>query len=73
MPNKVRCKFKVVEMSKKEFGSSVRMEAVTANNEENAEFFGSTPYGSLEFLVTNKSIEAIEPGQEFFLDLTPVE
>ena len=70
----MRCKFKVVHVGKSEYGHTIKMQAVYDNgkSEENKAFFAATPTGSFEATVKAEIGNQFEPGQEVYLDLTPV-
>lgn len=72
----VRCKF-LCTSSKKfkgwggvEFMYAYEMQPVTGTTPENQEFFASTPSGSLSVSAVREDL--FEPGQEYYLDFTPV-
>ncbi|EOX3942296.1 hypothetical protein ACPHXT_000718 [Vibrio alginolyticus] len=73
MTKSVRCKFKVVSVTKHEYCHDVKMEPVVGNglDSENAKFFGATPAGLLQLTVANDSVDHVQPGQEYYLDITP--
>lgn len=74
---KVRCKFKVTAVIDVDYGCSkqheVKMSAVYGTDGEDKSFASATPYGNLDFHVTNPEvIGRFKPGDEFYLDLIPV-
>jgi len=47
---------------------------VYSTSEENKTWSEATPSGSLSMTISNPSaFGALEPGQEFFIDITPIE
>lgn len=66
----IRCKFKVIEVSKRVNDSNVILEAVTGGSPENDKFWDYTPSGKLEFSANPIALENVKPGQEYYLDLT---
>lgn len=70
----VRAKFYVdhVTKYKGEHGSVVLL-PVTSGSEENKTFWKYTPSGKLEMTINSSALDAFTPGQEFYLDFTPVE
>ncbi|HHX8487653.1 TPA: hypothetical protein ACVO3E_004287 [Vibrio diabolicus] len=73
MTKSVRCKFKVISVTKQEYCNDVKMEAVAGHglDGENAKFFGATPAGLLQLTVANDSVDHVSPGSEYYLDITP--
>lgn len=72
----IRCKFKVDEVTKTPYADTFKASPVYSDKEEseNKAFWDATPSGSLEFTCVNKgSLDQLKPGQEFYLDLTPIE
>jgi hypothetical protein len=70
MSETVRCKFKVIEITKREYGSSAKFDPVVSGSQENEEFFGATPWGQLEIGVSNESLDNLKPGDEYYIDIT---
>lgn len=71
----VRAKFRVESITKSAGGGVlVEMAPVTSGSEENRTFWKYTPSGSLKMSLTAgiPAADAFEPGQEFYLDFTPV-
>lgn len=71
---KTRCKFKV-ESVKKWSGTyeEIVFDAVHGGTKENESFSAATPSGKLVITVTNPAVVGnIKPGEEYYLDLTPV-
>jgi len=52
--------------------ATVELSAVSGDSKENKEFFASTPSGHIEFTVYGDVGETFKPGQEFYVDFTPV-
>ena len=67
----MRCKMKVVQTGKSEFGHTIKMMAVYQNSPENKAFFEATPAGSFEATVKADIGNQFEPGQEVYIDITP--
>lgn len=78
MANSVRCKFTCVSARKykgwggHEFLHEYEFQAVTGESggEENKKFWGSTPSGSLKVGAVASNL--FEPGQDYYIDLTPL-
>lgn len=76
---RMRAKFRVQKVGKTEHSEELTMVPVGANsydkdgkNEDN-DFARYTPSGKLEMSVTNPELAGtIAPGQEFYVDFTPV-
>ena len=66
-----RCKFTCTQVKQDAGGYHYDFAPVTSGSEENDKFFHYTPYGSLEFGVTEE--RKFEPGKEYYLDITPAE
>lgn len=72
---KVRAKFFVFSVTRVTGGAvNVVLSPVTSGSEENKDFWKYTPSGKLEMSMTAgiPAADAFEPGQEFYLDFTPV-
>lgn len=70
---KMRAKFQVSTITHSENGCELKLLPVTRGCPENEEFFKWTPYGEIKLgLVKKEQAEGILPGQEFYVDLTPV-
>ena len=77
----IRCKFKVEKIVRTEGWNTgpdevheVTMKPVISGSKENKEFFAATPGGELVFSTVNANATAgLNPGDEFYLDLVPVE
>jgi hypothetical protein len=73
----VRCKFRCNSVKKQtgwgghEFLYSAEMSAVTGGSKENEKFFAATPSGSLT--VGAVVPDYFQPGQEYYLDITPAD
>lgn len=74
MTSLVRAKFKVESVTKVVYGESIKMNAVCYDdNDENKSFSQATPTGSYEMFVNNEKLFGVfQPGQEYYLDFTPV-
>lgn len=70
----VRAKFKVDTVTLHTNGENIKMSAVCYDdNDENKSFSKWTPTGSYEMFVNNEKIFGVfQPGQEYYLDFTPV-
>ena len=71
----VRAKFKVNSVNRFEFGETVTLIPVysTDQDSENYRFWSATPSGKLEMQISNPEAQGMfEPGQEFYIDLSPV-
>jgi hypothetical protein len=73
---KVRCKFVCESVTKQkhwnkpgEFLYDAKFSAVMGNSEENKKFWEASPSGCLN--VNSVLPDAFEPGQEYYLDITP--
>lgn len=72
---KVRAKFYVDSVKRHTGGAiTVELRPVTSGSEENKAFWKYTPGGLLTMNLTAgiPAADAFEPGQEFYLDFTPV-
>lgn len=72
---KVRAKFVVDSVTQQNGGGvKVELKPVTSGSEENKSFWKYTPSGKLEMWMTAgiPAADAFEPGQEFYIDFTPV-
>lgn len=68
----VRAKFKCLFKDPGESGS-VTLEAVIDGSEENKEFFSYTPSGRIQIGTVNpEAFKQFAPGQEYYVDFTPV-
>lgn len=71
-PRPVRAKFYVTGIELQSWGTSVKMAPVT-RGEDNKEWSAATPSGQLTMMVANDAAaEQFAPGQEWFVDFTPV-
>jgi hypothetical protein len=77
--NKTRCKFVVTGIKKENESTNLTAEPVMHNDkseyevpEENKAFWEATPCGSLQLSVSNDSLAGINQGDQFYLDLIPV-
>jgi len=69
----IRCRMTVLAKTEHNYGHDVELTAVTATNEETAQYFEATPAGSLKLSLLNaKAAEAIEVGRDYYIDLVPV-
>lgn len=70
----IRAKFRCVQKDQTEGGYTVKFEPVTNGSPENKQFFGWTPWGSLEIgTVNGKAGQSLDVGKEYYLDLTPAD
>lgn len=71
-PTPVRAKFYVSEIAFRQWGTEVKMAAVT-RGEDNKEWSAATPAGNLSLTIKNElAVAQFAPGQEWFLDMIPV-
>jgi len=63
-----RCKFKCEEVKQNVGGYEYSFLPVSSGSEENDSFFHYTPFGSLQFGVTEE--RKFEVGKEYYLDIT---
>ncbi len=69
-----RAKFKVQSVLQYEGGEAIKAAPVTNCSDENKSFSTYTPSGSLDISITNPALTGVlKPGQEFYLDFTPVD
>jgi hypothetical protein len=68
-----RAKFKVASVEHTEYARNVLMRPVSGASEENKSFVAATPSGELKMQVSLACAAEFKPGQEFYLDFTPVE
>lgn len=75
MTPKIRCKFKVQTITLVEGGEQLVAVPVSSGSNENDEFFKYSPAGSLELETVNQHLltERLQAGQEFYLDLIPIQ
>jgi len=75
MHKSIRCKFSVESITATEYGGSLKARAVYSDEDgENKDFWDATPSGLLEFsCIKKESLSILKPGQEFYLDLIPIE
>lgn len=79
----VRAKFYVseVKQSKNSYGgtegdllTTIKLQPVTGNNEENKQFFRWTPAGSIDLGTVNPAVvEQFHIGDEFYIDFIPAD
>ncbi len=70
----VRAKFKCESKTLTVNGAQVTLVPVTTGSKENEEFFKYTPYGKLEVGTINpEAAKQIEPGKEYYIDISPAE
>ena len=75
MPN-ARCKFQVVNVAKDLYGGEkIKLEArYSEDDPEDTRFHQYTPSGEMVFRLDNPSLNgSFEPGDFYYIDLTPVE
>ena len=76
MDQTVRAKFTCTEQRKykgwggHEFFYGYKFQAVTGGNQENEEFFASTPSGNMEIAAVGADL--FIAGQDYYFDITPV-
>jgi hypothetical protein len=71
---KVRAKFICDDKEDTGEGFNLIMSAVVDGSAENEQFFKFTPGGSLTLYTVNPAVaEAIEPGKEYYIDITLAE
>lgn len=76
-------RFRVNEVALWSFGEKIKLSAIPANEDSSIDgiaepFFENTleasPEGELEMTITNKALAGnFTPGQEFYVELTPIE
>lgn len=79
MSSTVRAKFKVISITtqahwQKDKGhiGTVKLQPVTGDSPENAQFYAATPSGQIELGTINKeALAQFEIGREFYVDFTP--
>lgn len=70
----IRAKFKCVTKEQNETGFIVKFHTVALGSKENEKFFKYTPFGELSMGTINAEAAAqIEPGKEYYLDISPAE
>jgi hypothetical protein len=70
----VRAKFKVESVLYTADFASVKLSPVVSGSQENKEFYRWTPGGTMELNQIRKEVaDVLKPGQEFYVDLIPVE
>lgn len=70
----IRSKFAVDVVERTRYGATLKASPVTSGSEENKALWDATPSGKLELNVSNAEVlKGLEPGVEFFLDITVVE
>lgn len=53
---------------------NLKFNVVGGNSEENKKFFAASPSGELNLNTVNESVAfGMEPGKEYYLDITPAE
>lgn len=75
----VRAKFKVHSITQQEHWDkskgplhTVKLQPVTSNSPENAEFYAATPSGQIELSTLNEAAgKQFELGKEYYIDFTP--
>lgn len=72
---KIRAKFTCNSVERNNFGQEiVKLHAVYGSGGENAEWAKATPSGTLQLTIDNPGAQGvIQPGQDFFIDLTPAD
>ena len=70
----IRAKFAVLSVTGGGASATVTMEPQYDETvEEDQKFCQATPWGHLQMFVDNpRALELLKPGQQFYLDLTPV-
>lgn len=65
----MRCKVKLVSITKNEGGYELVYQPVTYGSPENQTFFKHTPYGEIKLGTVNENVvKGLEPGQEYYVD-----
>ena len=69
-----RCKFRVSSVEASEYDETIKLSTqYDPNDSEDTKFSTATPSGSMEFQLSNpKLLGTFKPGQEFYVDLVPV-
>lgn len=67
----VRAKFKVHNVDRGQYGTTVKMSPVYTGSPENEQFFRATPGGEVALYTVNEAAgEQFELGDEFYVDFT---
>lgn len=69
----VRAKFKVSEITQRDFGKSILLQPVYSSDpeSENGKFYKQTPGGKIELgTVNDEAAKEFEVGKEYFVDFT---
>lgn len=67
----IRAKFYCMSATELPDSKSFKLTPVIDGSEENKGFFKYTPGGEIHLQVVNKEVEFV-PGQEYYVDFTPV-
>lgn len=69
----LRAKMKCDSVTRTTYGETIKLHPVHSGSPENEQWSKYTPSGSLDLTITNPdAFGKMQPGDEFFLDLTPV-
>jgi len=67
----MKCKVKLVKITRNESGYELTYEPVTTGSAENEKFFKYTPYGSITLgTINEKVVRDLEPGKEYYVEFT---
>lgn len=69
----VRAKFKVTEITERDFGKSILLQPVYSSdpNSENGKFYKQTPGGKIEISTINdEAAKEFKIGKQFYVDFT---
>ena len=71
----IRAKFLVQSVTQFKGLQTVNANPVTSGSDENKSFSKWTPSGRLEISITDETpaFDMLKPGQEFYMDITPIE
>ena len=71
----MRAKFTVTEVTRKHWGGDhVKFGAVYSDNAEDNTFAAATPSASAELNIDNEALKGqFNPGDQFYVDFTPIE
>lgn len=73
----LRCKFRLIEVNKTEYGRALKLSASCEKDGDNQDWSKYTPTGELSFTVTNEAafekIDALKPGDHFYIDINAIE
>lgn len=72
----LRCKFRIEQIIKEGTGRHLKLCASNQTDGDNKDWSQWTPNGKFEIYVTNiatfEKIDALNPGDHFYIDMTPV-